>query len=315
MLTIHGVARLFARRERADGVGPRGPSDLARAPGAFTRRDVLATALLLATLGCEDTGKQSVALALTHAQSLVDTAARDVAEVRQGLPLGADQLAKRWSEVGDLTRDPAAARDALTYAQNKVQDLRVAKSTFFALAGPDGVVVRNDREQDLMAGKALFPAFPALAAAAKGECVETHGALPEAHGVRGRADGEWVAACGVRVDGSVVGLYVTGWAWSSYAYRLQFALRKQIESALAGRRENVPLVYTFVVVGPNAYGAPDAPEVNARAIAERAPLSHLAADGTYSGLIELTGRTFALAVRAAPALGPEIGVAVLLSET
>jgi len=268
-----------------------------------------------AVLGCEDTGAGSVAKAVDHARVLSEISVKDVAEVRQGLPRGAEELARRWTESSDPMGDPEVARAALGTAQNKVQDLRVAKSTFFALATLDGVVVRNDREQDRMAGKALFPAFPGLARAAEGGYVEALGTLPEAHGVKGKPDGEWIAANGVRVQGTVKALYVTGWAWSSYAYRLEFALRSQINADVKKTGGNVPLIYTFVIVGPDVYSAPESPEVNALAIREREPLKHLATDGTFSALFEITGRTFALGVRAAPALGADVAVGVLRSET
>jgi hypothetical protein len=109
-------------------------------------------------------------------------------------------------------------------------------------------------------------------------------------------------------------LYVTGWAWTSYAYRLEFALRGQTDIELRGTRKNVPLLYVFVIVGSDVYGSPAAPEVNARAIGEREPLQHLAADGSFSTLLEITGRTFALAVHSAFELAPGVAIAVLRSE-
>jgi hypothetical protein len=263
---------------------------------------------------CESTNQETVAKALAHAQRLVETAKQDVSEVRQGLPSGADELAKLWSDEANPLGDPEAARRLLTRAQSKVQDLRVAKSTFFALATLDGTVVRNDREQDRMAGKALFPAFPPLARAAQGEYVEALGALPEAHGVKGKPDAEWVAAKGVSVGGTVRALYVTGWAWSSYAYRLEFSLRGQVERELRGSKENVPLLYVFMIVGTDVYGAPESPEVSARSIAEQDPLAHLSPQGSFSTLLEITGRKFALGVQAAPELAPRVAVGVLRSE-
>lgn len=246
----------------------------------------------------------------------METAQRDAAEVRRGLPLGAQQLGQRWAASGaDLLNDPEAARDALNHARNKVQDLRVAKATFFALAAPDGRIVRNDREQDLMAGAALFTAFPALARAAQGPYVEALGVMPEAHGVRGKPDAEWMAAVGVDVGGQTRGVYVSGWAWSSYAFRLEFSLRNRVTTELRGTRDNVPLLYAFVVVGDEVYGTPESPEISARAIAERKPLANLGADGSFAMLLEITGREFALAVQAAPELAPGVGIAVLRSET
>lgn len=275
----------------------------------------LGASLLVAMLGCEGTGEQSVAHALGHARALVDIAKKDVEEVRSGLPAGAQVIGKLWAEGADPLGDPEQARDILTQAQNKVQDLRVAKSTFFALASPDGLVVRNDREQDLMAGKKLFEFFPTLGKAADGSYVEALGSMPEAHGVKGKPDGEWIAAQGIRAGDAVRGLYVTGWAWSSYAYRLEFSLRGQIKSKLKGTQSNVPLIYVFVIVGNDVYGAPESPEINAQAIAERHPLDHLTPDGTFSGLLEVTQRTFALGVHSAPDLGSKVALGVLRSET
>lgn len=271
---------------------------------------------LLVAFGCDNSGQESLARASEHSHSLVELAKRDVAEVRSGLPLGAEELAKRWASEGvDLTSDAEAARDALNHARNKVQDLRVAKSTFFALAGVDGRTIRNDREQDLMAGTALFQAFPGLARAVGGGYVEALGVLPEAHGVKGKPDGEWVAAQGVRIGGQVRGLYVTGWAWSSYAYRLEFSLRSKITGELQGTRTNVPLLYAFVLVGSEVYSAPESPEVNARSIAERQPLKNITPAGTYAAVFDITGRTFALGVELAPDLGEGVALGVLRSET
>jgi hypothetical protein len=271
---------------------------------------------VLAVLACERTDDASAARAHAQARELVEKSARDVSEVQTGLPLGAQELAKRWAAGGvDLTADSEAAREAINQARNKVQDLRVAKSTFFALADLGGKVIRNDREQDLMAGAALFPAFPALAKAANGGYVEALGVLPEAHGVKGKPDAEWVAAVGVDVGGQIKGLFVTGWAWSSYAFRLEFALRNQATSELMGRRENMPLLYAFVLVGDQVYGSPESPEVNAQAIGRLSPLSKLAADGSFSTLLEITGRRFALGVQAAPNLAPGVAIGVLRSET
>ena len=265
-------------------------------------------------LGCEGTNQESVNKAVAHAQRLVETAKQDASEIRQGLPRGVEELAKVWSDEANPLGDPEAARRLLSRAHDKVQDLRVAKSTFFALASLDGNVVRNDREQDRMAGRALFPAFPELARAAGGDYVEALGSMPEAHGVKGKPDAEWVAAKGVRVGDAVRALYVTGWAWSSYAYRLEFSLRGQVERELRGTRQNVPLLYVFVLVGSDVYGAPESPEVNARGISERDPLAHLNPQGSFSTLLEITGRTFALGVQAAPDLAPRVAIGVLRSE-
>lgn len=280
------------------------------------RLGLLILVALLFGSGCEDSGEVSRVAALAHAESLAKTATRDVEEVRLGLPQGVQKLESTWTKKSErLEDDPAALRETLETTRNAIQDLRVAKSTFFALASPGGVVLRNDQEQDLMAGKLLFEPFPALARAVQGDYVEAIGTLPEAAGVKGKPDGQWVAAQGVKVNGETRALYVTGWAWSSYAYRLEFALRGQITSELKDTRGKVPLLYVFVIVDNAVFSAPVAPEVNAQAIAALDPMGKLRQADGFSTVLEITGRRFGLGAKLTPALGPGVAIAVLRSET
>jgi hypothetical protein len=112
----------------------------------------------------------------------------------------------------------------------------------------------------------------------------------------------------------VKGLYVMGWSWSAYAYRLERALSSNLRSALA-ENEKMPLVYVYVVVGKDVFGTPISPEVNAHAIAALAPLSNASATTPTSFELEIAGREFGLAVELAPDLGKDVAVAVLRSET
>lgn len=267
-------------------------------------------------VGCKDATKLSVEKATAHVNLLAETVGKDVREVKDGLQLGADALGEALKADASILTDPKAAKRALDDARRKVQDLRVAKSTFFALVDPNGTVVRNDQDQDRMAGHSAFAAFPAIADA-KTRYVETAGSMPEASGVRApRADGQWVAAAPVRVDGATKAVYLTGWSWSSYAYRLEFAVRGQIRSELANKPgEKEPLVYVYMVVGKAVYGAPVSPEVNMRAIGDLDPLSHAQGDSVFARGVEVTGRSFGIAVKRVPAVGSDVAVAVLRSET
>jgi hypothetical protein len=283
---------------------------------AWRSTHALLLGVVLLIAGCEDTDEVSRVAALAHAELLVKTATRDVEEIRRGLPQGVTMLESVWTKgSARLEDDPTALRETLETTRNAVQDLRVAKSTFFALASAGGVVLRNDQEQDLMAGKLLLEPFPALARAAQGDYVETIGVLPEAFGVKGKPDGQWVAAQGIKVNGVPRALYVTGWAWSSYSYRLEFALRGQVTSELKDTRSKVPLLYVFVIVDEAVYSAPMAPEVNAQAIAALGPLTKLHQQDGFSTVVEITGRRFGLAAKLAPALGSNVAIAVLRSET
>jgi len=265
-------------------------------------------------LACDKASKQSAERARQHVAALVKTVDSDVREVRAGLPEGAKQLEKLYASDKPPADDLPAVRDALEKARNKVQDLRVAKSTFFALADLEGVVLRNDQEQDLMAGKPLFAAFPELRGALQGKYVETRGSMPEAAGVAGRSDGQWAATQPVVVGGAVKGLYVTGWSWAAYAYRLENSIRTTVRSEI-GETSKMPLLYVYILVGKVAHGAPVSPEVNAKAISAFDPLSKARDQEPFSVELDITGRDFGLAVQRAPALGPDVGVAVLRSET
>jgi hypothetical protein len=280
------------------------------------------TALLLLVLAttvapaCKDTAKISMSEASAHVAFLAEAVSRDVEEVRLGLPQGADLLAASWKADPSLVTDLKAAADALEATRRKVQELRLAKSTFFAIADDNGIILRNNQEQDRMAGKSLLSSFPSLSEA-KSRYTETVGSMPEASGVRApRADGQWIAAAPVRIDGATKGLYVTGWSWSSYAYRLEFAIRGKLRSELAGKHDvNEPLVYVFVIVDKTAYGAPVSPEVSRSAVAGSDPLGKTKGEETSTFPIDITGRTYGLAVRRTPVLGQAVGIAVLRSET
>lgn len=261
--------------------------------------------------GCEDAGKVSEDKAKEHVEVLGKWLESDLAEVRGGLPKAAPHLEKLYAEDADPAEDLDAVRTALEKARSKVQDLRVAKSTFFALANPEGTVLRNDQDQDRMAGKSLFSAFPKLKEAEKG-FVETMGSMPEASSVKD-ADAQWVAAVPVKVGGSTRGLYVSGWSWSAYAYRLQNGLESELRPDEGEGK--MPLVYTFVVVKDTVYRGYKTPEVNGKAIADQKPAEKTAGGKTYAGQIEITGRKFGLAIKPVEKAGEGVSVAVLRSET
>lgn len=271
----------------------------------------MCAALSLFFYGCTSETKKSAALAKDSVQSLVVAATEDVREVRSGLPLGADELAKLLPAEGDI--DPQTARESLERARNKVQDLRIAKSTFFALAGTNGVVIRDDQQQDRLAGKSLYEAFPGLAMASRGY-LEMRGSLPEAAEVRGRKDGQWIAATGVGPKEARRALYVTGWSWSAYAYRLENAARSAARSA-ATNPSKEPLVYAFVIVDDDVYGAPVSPDVNLKAVHDHLQIGQLRAGAPFTTELEITGRGFGLAAELAPDLGVKVALAVLRSET
>ena len=269
---------------------------------------------VLLVLGCENKRRISAEHAKEHAASLVKTANEDLREVRSGLPAGTQHLVQLFAGGKRAADDPRAAEDALEKARSRVQDLRTAKSTFFAVVDETGFIVRNDNEEDAMAGKNLFGPYPELKAALTGKYTESRGSMPEAAGLKGRKDAQWVAAAPISVDGKVRGLYATGWSWSSYAFRLENSLRTQLRSGL-GEHDKLPLVYVFMVVDGTVYAAPVSPDVNLQEVAKLNVLQHAKGDQPFSAELEITGRDFGLAARALPEFGPGVAVVVLRTET
>ncbi len=266
------------------------------------------------TLACEDTGKKSAQLARSHVEDLAQAAVSDVQEVRKGLPQGAEKLAPLFEDAHPEVPDPESAKTALSRARRKVPDLRVAKSTFFAVATPDGRVLRSDGDTDELAEKNIFKAFPKLKHALERGYVESFGSMKEAAGVRGREDAQWVAAAPVKVDDEIEGLYITGWSWSAYAYRLETAIRSQVLGNTA-EGDKVPLLYVYVIAHGDIYGAPVSPMINAKAIMKLSPLEKLESEEIYSQPLEIDGRQFGVAVKRVPKLGEDVAIAVLRSET
>jgi hypothetical protein len=283
----------------------------------YIRLSALFALLTLVThlTSCSKSTEISVGAAKQHVLFLSETASKDVEELRKGMPEGATHLTVLYQGKSAPKDDLPNVRSELDRARNRVQDLRVAKSTFFCMVDRDGTIYRNDREPDLMSGKNLFSFYPILKGALEGHPVEGRGSMPEATAVKGRADAQYVMAVPVTVDGEVKGVYATGWSWTAYAYRLENALRSEIRGKLTNAQEKEPLIYVFVVVADAVYGAPVSPVVSAEAIRKIAPLTKAQGDTIFSTPIEITGREFGLAVKRAPSLGTDVALAVLRSET
>lgn len=269
--------------------------------------------LALLPLSCTKTSEVSKRKAREHVELLAKAAQVDVEEVRKGLPLGAQQLESFVAEP-KAGEDAAAAKHALERARNRVQDLRTAKSTFFLLADPSGKIWRSDLEHDALADKNLFSAFPELKAASS-KYTESRGSMPEAAGVRGRPDAQWAAAIPVMKGDQVGGVYATGWSWSAYAYRLENQLRSTVKSEATAARAKEPLVYVYVVVEKETYGAPISPDVNAKAVKDSGLMGQAQGESVVETAQEIEGRDFGIALRRVPALGADVAIAVVRSET
>jgi hypothetical protein len=277
-----------------------------------------AACLMLALSACTDSAKVSEQNAALHADRLAKLADDDVEQVRHGVPRGAKELATLWETKAPTMADHGPVYRRMEEVRNNDRDLRVAKSTFFAVTDAKGDVLSSDQDPDSLQGKNLVLAYPALSKARDGELVETTGAMPETAVKPGAPDEQWLVAAPVRDGaGAVRGIFASGWSMIRFTYHLEETLKHDfVTQAIREKRNQYkqPLVYAFVFVGKKVYGAPVTPIVNVRVL-EALDLPARTAAGPHQQVIEITGRRFGLGARRAPKLGPDAGVAVLRSET
>ncbi|WP_437652683.1 hypothetical protein [Sorangium sp. So ce1182] len=276
---------------------------------------VLACALA-ATLAsaCQEDGKTSQKHAAELCAKLAPVVAEDVGQVRTGLPAGAAKLAAL------VDTDPGAnllgLQRAIAGARASVKELQFAKSTFFSFTDPSGTVLRSEADPDMLANRSVLASFPELRKVLEPSSgvVEAFGEMQEMRGVRNGPDLQWVAAHPVKASGGELkGLFVTGWSFRAYAYRLQEAAKHEIaEMAKRDGVKSTPLHYVFAWKGAKAYGGPVTPDVNTEAL-EKLDLPAKTASGPWSGTVEIAGRTFGAAAQRAPELAADAGVAALVS--
>ena len=280
-----------------------------------TRTKANALLLLLTALwGCKDQAKVSAAHAAVDVAELATLVDKDVAEIERGLPLGAKRLTPLLDNGADPKQDVAGVRKALLHVRRDVADLSIGKSTFFALAAPDGVAIRNDLEEDVMAGQNLLTLFPSLAQARE-TYVATTGRFPNATSKNG-PDEDWVAAMPVkRADGSTGALLVTGWTYRYFARHLQESLKDRLaERAKAtGDEGKIPVFYVSVFDKSGVYSAPLTPPVDEKALADLDLVAKTVA-GPTQGTLNITDRAFGYAAQRTPKLAADTGVVVLRSE-
>lgn len=276
---------------------------------------VLTCALVAALVSaCQEDGKTSQKHAAELCAKLAPVIAEDVGQVRTGLPAGSQKLA------GLVDTDPGAnllgLQRAIAGARASVKELEFAKSTFFSFADPSGTVLRSEADPDMLANRSVLASFPELrkVLAPGSGLVEAFGEMQEMRGVRNGPDLQWVAAHPVKAsDGELKGLFVTGWSFRAYAYRLQEAAKRDIaEIAKRDGLKSTPLLYVFAWKGGKAYGGPVTPDVNTEAL-EKLDLPAKTASGPWSGTVEIAGRTFGAAAQRTPELAADAGVAALVS--
>jgi hypothetical protein len=279
------------------------------------RHAALAALVVVSLTACKDKGKESADAARGNVDDMVKLANDDVAEVERGLPEGAKQMGEILAKTDDPKKNPQEVRGALLKIRQKVPDLSVAKSTFFAFTDEKGIAIRNDLEQDTMAGKDVVAGYPDLKKALSGEAfVTTNGQFGTPNPIG--PDREWVAGVPVKkADGSLEGLLVTGWTYRRFATHLQESLKRNLQDAMmkAGDSGKLPVLYVFLFDKNAVYGDRQTPRINEQALKDL-DLVGKTSGGPANGPITITDRVFGWAAARVPKLGPEVGIVVLRSE-
>jgi hypothetical protein len=278
----------------------------------------------LALFACETNarGKHSADQAAVDVARLVVLTSNDVGEVERGLPDGAGKLGELLTR-GEIPLRPGEPkiRGALLKMRERSMDLGVAKSTFFALANEQGVALRNEFEQDSIAGLDLLAAYPALSSVVKGAPYASATGQLSPSKPPAPPDREWVAAVPVaKVDGTKAGILVTGWTYRRFAYHLQVSIERELRDRYAreGNGKKVPVEYVCLFDHENVYcarmpGAAAVPEVNERTLRDL-NLHGRTSAGPTSSPITIEGREFGWAAARAPRLSPDVGLVVLRSD-
>jgi len=266
----------------------------------------------LALTACKEEAKVTSQKAADQALWAEKKNEDDVAKISTGLSEGAKKFAPIFLNGGDPHADPQEVRAILFRARHDVPELNAAKTTFSVLIDPQGIGVRNDLEQDSMAGANLFATFPSLKNPKDGFATAT-GAFKSQSG---QSDREWVGAVPVKKqDGSVGGYYLTGWTFRQYAFQLQDAMKQKMNDDLAVAKSGakLPVFYVMMFDALGAYGAPMTPDVNESQV-HALDLVSKTASAPAQGIVNISDRDFGYAAMRTPALGPDIGVIVLRSE-
>jgi hypothetical protein len=283
-------------------------------PAGMTRRALLAVALLLLP-SCKDSGKASEARAVQWVATVAALGEKDVKDLEVGLPAGATRLLPLFQNGSDPSNDMDGVRKGLRKIRAEVPELTRSASTFFALANPEGIAIRNDLEQDVMAGQDVWKLFPELKKTTTQPFVVASGLFSGAR-APGEPDRDWVAAVPLKdMQGRYGGMLMGGWTMRRFAYHLQESLRHDLTEDQAKTKDpgKLPIVYVAVFDPSGVYCAPVTPAVNQKALIDLG-LAAKTAGGPAHGVITITERDFGWAATRMPSVGPDSGAVVLWSE-
>ncbi len=211
--------------------------------------------------------------------------------------------------------DLPAVRQGLRRIRVDVPELAHASSTFFALTDAKGIAIRNDLEQDVMAGQDVWKLFPELRKTTEQPFVAAGGLFAGARAT-GDPDRDWVAATPLKdAHGAFAGMLLGGFTMKRLAIDLTETLRQDLldEQAKTKDLDKLPITFVSVFDGAGVFSSPSMPEVNHKALVDLG-LGAKTASGTAHGVLTISDRDFGWAATRVPAVEPEAGVVLLWSE-
>ncbi|MGZ3418403.1 MAG: hypothetical protein ACXVEF_07125 [Polyangiales bacterium] len=273
---------------------------------------------LLAVSGCKTKAQKQAEISagdLGKAVKLVSE--RHVDALSRALPAAAEQLSAKVTT--DVRTDAETLGTAFVTLRDKNDDLRSSKRSYFVLADIEGDIVWIDDPGWKIVGRKLALGFPAVKEALDGKKYST------GSGKFGGASEEaltFVEASPITKGGKTVGVLVAGWEAHEGAEDVQRQLAVQLAQQNAPAKVRIkakdklqmaidmPELYVAVFKGKYIYMQEDAPQPVVQSL-EALDLLGKTANGAWQGTFDVQNRGWGGAAQRLPALGADVGIAVV----
>lgn len=285
------------------------------------RRSFLVTLASVAAVGCKSKAQKQAEAAIPDVARLEKLIAeRHVDALSRGLPVAAKALSDKLGDKPIEPKESATITSAFDEIRNRMDDLRSAKRSYFAIVDLGGEIIAVDDPNWLVVGRKAGVAFPAMADVLAGKVPYAAGA-----GRYGGADPEaltfFEAAPILRAD-KPIGALISAWEVHEAAEDMQRQLQTDLAmktvkpKARAKPKDKYQLVLDtpdlWVAVFSEKYvwlqdGAPQPLEDAAKGIG----LHGKTGGGAYHGTFDVMNRGWGVAAKRFPTLGEGMGIAVL----
>jgi hypothetical protein len=278
---------------------------------------VWALGLVVAVSGCKTKAQKQAEISagdLGKAVKLVGD--RHVDALARALPAAAEQLSAKV--VTDVRADASMLGPQFVTLRDKVDDLRSSKRSYFVLSDLGGEVVWIDDPAWKIVGRKLA-GFPAVKEALEGKKYAT------GSGQFGGASEEaltFVEASPITKDGKPVGALVAAWEANEAAEDVQRQLAIQLAQQNAPAKVRIkakdklqmamdmPELYVVLFKGKFVYSQEDTPQPLIQSL-QAVDLLAKTANGTWQGTFDVQNRGWGGAAQRLPALGSDVGLAVV----